>query len=564
MASRLLHERAVLTGRVVRAALVVLSIAVVGLATSLTGFAPKFRSDDPLAREPETQDASKAEPADISLMADLLLTLFTKPAGVIENRRAGNVNTIDEVPDSSWFTNRIYAKPVSAAELERGPNVLEGPAPGRWTVVAPKRGGTAPGFRIRDSRGEVWFLSFDPRGVPNAATAAIAIATKIFWALGYNQVESHLATIRLEDLDVAETAKIELRPDRERPMTLADVESVLRRAARNPDGSYRVLAARALPGRVLGGFRFYGTRPDDPNDIVPHEHRRELRALKVFGAWANLVDMKALNTLDVLVPENGKSVIRHYLQDVGSTFGAGSQGPHGWEEGYEYLYEGGPLWKRMLTLGFYMRPWQTEPIVTHPEIGRVQGEGFDPEGWKPRTPIAAVEAARADDTFWAALRVQAFTDDLIRTVVKQGRLSDPKAEELLANVLIERRNAIVRTYLPKITPLVRFALDDAGTLTFENAAVRAGVANAPANGYRAEWSNFNNDTEAAASLGAATTSQTERFTAPAGLSRTAGAIVKVAISADDPAQPTWSKPVDVYFRRTASGWQLVGVERSVD
>ena len=74
---------------------------------------------------------------------------------------------------------------------------------------------------------------------------------------------------------------------------------MLRRADRAADGSYRAVAARAVPGRPLGGFRYYGTRSDDPNDIVPHEHRRELRALKVFGAWTNLVDMKAGNTLDV-------------------------------------------------------------------------------------------------------------------------------------------------------------------------------------------------------------------------------------------------------------------------
>ncbi len=89
------------------------------------------------------------------------------------------------------------------------------------------------------------------------------------------------------------------------------------RANRSADGSYRVMAQRGLPGRVIGGFKYFGTRPDDPNDIVPHEHRRELRALQVFGAWTNLVDMKAGNTLDTVITENGRSYVRHYLQDVG-------------------------------------------------------------------------------------------------------------------------------------------------------------------------------------------------------------------------------------------------------
>ena len=63
---------------------------------------------------------------------------------------------------------------------------------------------------------------------------------------------------------------------------------------------------RRCPAAPVGGFRYYGTRPDDPNDVVPHEHRRELRALQVFGAWTNLVDMKAGNTLDTVITENGR------------------------------------------------------------------------------------------------------------------------------------------------------------------------------------------------------------------------------------------------------------------
>ncbi len=65
--------------------------------------------------------------------------------------------------------------------------------------------------------------------------------------------------------------------------------------------------ARLLAGKILGPFLYDGTRPDDPNDVVPHQHRRELRALRVFGAWTNLTDLKAGNTLDSLVSENGHS-----------------------------------------------------------------------------------------------------------------------------------------------------------------------------------------------------------------------------------------------------------------
>jgi hypothetical protein len=294
-----------------------------GLAGSISGQRPRFFSDDPLQREPETQDASDVEEWEIGLTPDLLLNLFGQPGDRTLDQRALNVNTADEVPDSSWFTNRIYARPVTVEEVTKGPNTGDGPAPGRWTVIRPKSAGVSPGFTVRDEKGEVWFLTFDARENPVAPTAAIAVATKLFWGLGYNQVENHLATIRPEDLAIAPDTTIRAH-GRQRPFTRADLEDVLERAARSADGSYRVIAGRAIPGRTLGGFRYHGTRPDDPNDVVPHEHRRELRALQVFGAWTNLVDMKAGNTLDTLVTENGRGVVRHYLQDVGSTFGTGA------------------------------------------------------------------------------------------------------------------------------------------------------------------------------------------------------------------------------------------------
>jgi hypothetical protein len=528
----------------------------------VSGASVKFYPDDPIAREPETQDASQASPWEIDLITDLLLNMFARPGDPTPNVRAKNINTIDEVPDSSWFTNRVYIRPVPVEEIARGPNTMEGPSPGPWTVTAPKLAGVAPGFTVRDERGEVWFLTLDPAGYPRTATAAIAVACRLFWALGYYQIESYLATLHPETLTIAPTARIETRKGHRRPLKMSDVNSVLSRSARNADGTYRVLAARRLSGTVLGGFRYHGTRPDDPNDLVPHEHRRELRALKVFGAWTNLVDIKAGNTLDSLITENGRSRVRHYLQDVGSTFGSGALGPHQWDEGYETYIETDLLVKRLVTVGFYLQPWQTVDYEKNREIAVFEGDEFDPTVWRSRATMAAEVRARSDDNFWAALRVMAFTDEMIRTAVQAGQYGDPESAKLLTEILIKRRDKIGKAYLPAINPLVRFALDEAGNLTFENAAVRAGVAVAPTGGYRAEWQRFDNATGATQPAGQPTTGSGERLRAPDGLPSGSGTFVKVAVSAVDPARPAWARPVDVYFQRLGNRWKLVGLERT--
>src|SRR5687768_10090381 len=91
----------------------VVALTVLGASLGLQAQKPKFYSDDPLQREPETQDASKVQEWDVGLTPDLLQNLFGHPGDPTPDVRAQNINTIDEVPDSSWFTNRIYSKPVS-------------------------------------------------------------------------------------------------------------------------------------------------------------------------------------------------------------------------------------------------------------------------------------------------------------------------------------------------------------------------------------------------------------------------------------------------------------------
>jgi hypothetical protein len=521
----------------------------------------KFYDDDPIAVEPETQDATKVEPWKIDLFYDLMLNQFATP-GLPAGSRAGNVNTIDEVPDSSWFTNRILARTVTPAEAARGPATGDGPAPGTWTVIRAKTEGDAPGFTIRDSAGITWFLAFDPKSNPEAATGAAVVASKIFWTLGYHQAEYFVAQLRREQLSVDPDATFRPISGRERKMKLSDIEPVLHRVARNADGSYRVLASKLLPGKILGGFKYYSTRSDDPNDVVPHENRRELRALKVFGAWTNLVDMKALNTMDTLVTESGRARVRHYLLDVGSTFGTGANGPREWTEGHEYLYEQDKLLKRMVTLGFYRQPWQTIPYEESAAIGRFEGDRFDPEGWKTRVPVSAVLRAREDDLFWAARRVMAFSDEMIREIAKAGKYSDPAAANHLAAVLIKRRDKIGKVYFTRINPLVDFALAPSGQLTLQNPAVHYGFAKEPGT-YFAAWSSFDNNTGAVRAI-AETKGTGLRLAVPQGLPGRIGAYVLVQVRAAETPHQTWTKPVNVYFRRTEAGWKLVGVERMPD
>ncbi len=530
------------------------------LSAAPRGAAPRFYGDDPIPREPETQDASRVQEWDIDLFWDLAENLFGRPGDPAPNVRAQNVNTVDEVPDSSWFTNRIGTRPLPIEELQRGPLTGSGPEPGTWSVIASKQAGFAPGFTMRDGKGETWFVSFDAAGHPEAATGAILVANKIFWALGYWQAENYLVRIRPDQLVIAESATFTPPSGKRRRLKSGDLDDVFRRSDRGADGSYRAVASRALPGRVLGGFRYYGTRPDDPNDLVPHEHRRELRALKVFGAWTNLVDMKAGNTLDSLITENGKGVVRHYLQDVGSTFGTGANGPREYDEGWEYLFDGRLTRNRLLTMGLWLEPWQKVKYVETPAIGRFEGEAFVPEAWKPRVPTAAFLRARVDDSFWAARRVMAFSDEMIHAVVATGHYSDESAAKLLADVLIQRRDKIGRAYLTAVTPAVNVALDGSDTLTFDNAAAAAGVADEPPGGYAVTWARYDNATDTADPMASPTPTTTRRAKAPAPLPTAPGTFVKVQI-ATSRQEPTAVVPVDVYFRRTGSGWTLVGIDR---
>lgn len=553
-----------------RSAAAVASLAFLLSASGRTGVA-KFYGDDPIWRDPETQDASSVKPIPVSDGYDLVESSFLG-AGERTDTRAVNVNTIDEVPDSSWFTNRlgpitrspdrpITREPPSIAELVKGPDSGSGPAPGTWTIVSDKSEGVTPGLVIRDSAGTAYFVKFDPPSNPEMASGAEIISTKFFHAFGYHVPENYIAAVRPDQLTIGADARITDDDGRERQMKSGDVDTLLKRAARYPDGTYRVLASKQLPGVDVGRFRYYGTRPDDANDIFPHEHHRELRGLSVFAAWLNHDEALSRNTLDTLVRSGARGLVRHHLLDFGSTLGSGSTQAQTTRAGNEYVWEARPTFVTMLTLGLYVRPWIKVDYPEIPAIGRLEANYYQPQAWKPEYPNPAFRNARPEDRFWAARIIAALSDDAVKAIVGTAEYSDPRATDYMVETLLARKRKVLMTWLNGTNPIVHPSLSATGALTFENAAAQAGVANA-AERYTVAWSRFDNAAGTHEPVGGEASVTETRAQAPAALLASSQQYIAARLRAYHPDRPEWSQPVVVYFRRGDPGWTLVGLERN--
>ena len=522
---------------------------------------PHFYPDDPIQTDDDQAfDTSGAAPIEGSNAYDFTEHTFFKP-GDRTDTPAQNVNTIDEVPDSTWFTNRIGRSSMSIEEIVRGPNQFDTLNVDGWPIVGPKGQGVTPGYRVADPSGRLYQIKFDPPGNPEMGSGAEVIGAAFYHALGYNVVQGYIVEIDPSKIVIAPTARTVDLAGRRRPMRRGDIETLFKRAARLANGNYRAIVSRYADGKPLGYFKYYGTRPDDPNDIYPHEHRRELRGNRVFAAWLNHDDSRGLNSLDMLDGPEGRKYIRHYMFDFGSIMGSGSTQAQLPRAGNEYILEWGPAFRTLATLGLYVRPWIT---VDYPEgaraVGRFEADFFDPVRWKPEYPNPAFDNLRREDSFWAARLVARFSDQAIRAVVAKAHYSEPGAADYTAATLIKRRDKILKTWLTQVNPIADPKLGSDGMLTFDNAAVSAGVATPPAS-YLLTWSRFDNALASNVGESVEMTVTAARAQAPGGLLQ-GSEFVSVTIRSIHPSQPGWAAPVRAYFRRSPGGWQTVGLERN--
>jgi hypothetical protein len=477
---------------------------------------------------------------------------------------AASVNALDEVPNSSWFTNRIGLFTLTPEEAARGSVRYEGPdRDGPWTVIRAKTEGVTPGFSIRDRRGDVYVVKFDPPCCPGMSTGAGVVAGRILHAAGYNVPEDFVATFRREDLVLGENVTITDPDGTKRGMTVADIDGILARVEPTADGAWRAIASRFLKGKPVGPFDWQGRRRDDRQDRVRHENRRELRGFRVFAAWLGHFDTKQHNTLDMYVEEEGRHFLRHHFIDFASTLGAGATGPFP-AGNYEYAVDFPASLGRALALGFHEDDWRG---VRRPEgleeVGFFESEQFDPIEWKPLDPNAAFANLTDRDGYWAAKIISAFTDEHLEALVAEGKYRNPEAARWIARVLGERRDKIARYWFRRATPL-DFFVHDRGTLRFRDLGVDRGIYLEDSSAYRFRVAASSADRRLGGWTGWMEAARPELDLAAAAASEAltddaAGRHPFLAIDVSVSRAGAWNPPVRVYLAR-ASG-RVVEVER---
>lgn len=470
-----------------------LGIALCALGNAQCAGEPRFAVRDPVTIDTDLQARSvecRPSPSDdeanhvscapepyVSPLAwdgadNLVFRPLTRVFALEAAHEAVNVNALDEVPDSAWFENRIGKRHPTREELLRGactpPQVLDAATaePGSWTIDQGKPNGASLGFRVRTPDQRKYMFKNDAPNQPERATAASVIGAAIYHAVGfYTSCEQivHFAPDRLTlrpGLTVTDNSGIT------RPFDAAALANVLAQANRRGE-LYRMQASAWLPGHLIGPFRYERTRSDDPNDVIPHDDRRELRGGRVLAAWLNHFDAREQNTMDSWIasdPEHRDSspgYVRHYYLDTSDCFGS----EWAWDGasrrlGRSYLLDWGDITADFLTLGIPTRSWECVQRKPGFEMfGYFNGDDFEPDGWKNEYPNPAFSAATERDNAWMARILSRFDRADIDALVTLGQFSKPEYTVYLADVLERRLERIAERYLLRLSPLADLAIE---------------------------------------------------------------------------------------------------------
>jgi hypothetical protein len=401
---------------------------------------------------------------------------------------AVDVNSMDEVPDSSWFVNRVGTQPwttdqmksAACSESQRLNGATAGA--GAWVIDAGKATGSTSGFRVTvEGHGKYLFKS-DEADQPERPSAAQVIGAAVYHAAGFNAPCDQIVYFRPEVLRLKPGLRYRKNFGDEEPFDRAALDAILAKLPRRGD-ALRMVASAWIPGRVLGPFRYEGTRDDDPNDVVPHEERRELRGSRLLAAWIDRVDAREANTLDSWVadrpdrPDSSPGHVLHYMIDTSECLGPAWD----WEEitrrlGHSYVFDWGDFAGDFATLGIPRRPWDTtRKAPGHLAFAYFNVEDFVPDRWKMEYANPAFSRMTERDGAWMARILARFTPPIVHAIAEMAEFSDPAQTLYLERVLEGRLERILDRYLTRLSSLADVRFADADLLCAVDLAERRRV-----------------------------------------------------------------------------------------
>jgi hypothetical protein len=474
---------------------------------------------------------------------DILLGV-TQVVGADPEREAVNVNAFDEVPNSTWFTNRNHVRSVPVAELCQGPDSVFLPAK-PWIIKHAKQGGRSAGFQIKDAEGKKWLVKLDPLGYPQLSSGSDMIARTLLHAAGYNVSHNEPVQFQRSDLTIDE----DLRQGKEEtPFTESDLDTLLSRGAVQSDGSYSAYASLFLPGHALGAPSTRRLRPGDSNDWYAHINRRELRGLYVLSSWVGSWDTKDHQFLDMYVEaRDSLGYVEHYILDVGGSFGATSTGPKPLIAGYENAFDLEWIGRRIVTLGFVQEPWRRARQETGiPSVGNFESTVYEPAQFKTQILQPAFREMTDRDGYWGAKIVASFSNAQIAAAVDAVHYEDSRAAPYLVQCLIERRDKIAQHWFDRVAPLDFFWVQD-GALHFHDLAVDVGLA--PPRVYEVETRSLEDGNSMGKKIRLSTTAVDLRDLGDVA----SGLSLELSIAGNR------AKPTHVELRRKGSAWVITRV-----
>jgi hypothetical protein len=316
-----------------------------------------------------------------------------------------------------------------------------------------------------------FMLKADPAKEPERATGAAAIAARFYHAAGWWAPCDSVVYVRPSLLKIKPGLMFADNSGVKRPFDQKALDKVLSGAPKR-GGMARMVASKWLPGRTIGPFRYEGTRDDDPNDIVPHQDRRDLRGARVLAAWLNHFDSREQNTMDTWMAKNRKDAesspgyIRHWYIDLGDCFGS----EWAWDDisrrlGHSYYLDLEHVSEDFLTLGIVERPWDRAQRSKEGDIfGYFSERDFEPHDWHGGYPNPSFARMTEHDGAWASRIIARFTPEMVEAIVKVGDYTEPRHTAFLTRVLLARQHAILDRYFHDLSPITDLKLSSAGEL----------------------------------------------------------------------------------------------------